>query len=80
HAENRGIGFYEALVEGAAGDVPLLNTRAVKQIGGFVDLIEGLRNDFLATFGAAGEASEDVAVVDATEEGADIGELVDAIV
>ncbi|WAC54434.1 UvrD-helicase domain-containing protein [Gordonia sp. SL306] len=80
HAENRGIGFYEALVEGAAGNVPLLNTRAVKQIGGFVELIEGLRNDFLATFGAAGEASEDVAVVDATEEGADIGELVDAIV
>lgn len=80
HAENRGISFYEALVEGAEGKVSLLNTRAVKQIGGFVELIEGLRNDFLATFGAAGENAEDVAVVDATEEGADIGELVDAIV
>ncbi|AZG45281.1 UvrD-helicase domain-containing protein [Gordonia insulae] len=80
HSENRGISFYEALVEGAEGKVALLNTRAVKQIGGFVELIEGLRNDFLATFGAAGEAGEDVAVVDATEEGADIGELVDAIV
>ncbi|MGV9710850.1 UvrD-helicase domain-containing protein [Gordonia sp. NPDC003424] len=80
HAENRGVSFYEALVEGAEGKVALLNTRAVKQIGGFVELIEGLRNDFLATFGAAGEASEDVAVADATEEGADIGELVDAIV
>lgn len=80
HAENRGISFYEALVEGAEGKVSLLNTRAVKQLGGFVELIEGLRNDFLATFGAAGENAEDVAVVDATEEGADIGELVDAIV
>ncbi|MEE3849200.1 UvrD-helicase domain-containing protein [Gordonia sp. LSe1-13] len=80
HSENRGISFYEALVEGAEGKVGMLNTRAVKQIGGFVELIEGLRNDFLATFGAAGDAAEDVAVVDATEEGADIGELVDAIV
>ncbi|MFW0795710.1 UvrD-helicase domain-containing protein [Gordonia sp. CPCC 205515] len=80
HSENRGISFYEALVEAAEGKVSLLNTRAVKQIGGFVELIEGLRNDFLATFGAAGESTEDVAVVDATEEGADIGELVDAIV
>ncbi len=80
HSENMGISFYEALLEGAEGKVPLLNTRAVKQIGGFVDLIEGLRNDFVARFGGAGEAGEDVAVVDATEEGADIGELVDAIV
>ena len=72
HAENMGITFYQALVEGAEGRVPLLNTRAVKQIGGFVDLIEGLRNDFLATF-----AADDVAVADG--EGADIGELVDAI-
>ncbi|MDY6811097.1 MAG: UvrD-helicase domain-containing protein [Actinomycetota bacterium] len=80
HSENLGISFYEALVEGAEGKVPLLNTRAVKQIGGFVELIEGLRNDFVATFGGAGESGEDVAVVDATEEGADIGELVDAIV
>lgn len=80
HAENTGMSFYEALVAGAAGTVPLLNTRAVKQIGAFVELIEGLRNDFLATFGSAGDDDSDVAVVDATEEGADVGDLVDAIV
>ncbi|GAA1481426.1 DNA helicase PcrA [Gordonia sinesedis] len=80
HAENSGSSFYEALVAGAEGKVPLLNTRAVKQIGGFVELIDGLRTDFLATFGAAGGGDSDVAVVDATEEGADIGDLVDAIV
>ncbi|MGC5249088.1 UvrD-helicase domain-containing protein [Gordonia sp. DT219] len=80
HAENRGISFYQALLEGAQGQVPLLNTRAVKQIGGFVDLIEGLRNTFLATFGEGGGEGADVAVADATEEGADIGELVDAII
>ncbi|NDK88646.1 UvrD-helicase domain-containing protein [Gordonia desulfuricans] len=80
HSENRGISFYQALVEGAAGQVALLNTRAVKQIGGFVDLIEGLRTDFLVTFAAEGEAESDTAVIDATEEAADIGELVDAIV
>ncbi|GAC68214.1 UvrD-helicase domain-containing protein [Gordonia soli] len=80
HAENTGTSFYEALLAGAEGKVPLLNTRAVKQIGGFVELIEGLRNDFLATFGEAGSSDADIAVADATEEGADIGELVDAIV
>ncbi|QTI68386.1 UvrD-helicase domain-containing protein [Gordonia polyisoprenivorans] len=80
HSENRGISFYQALIEGAQGQVGLLNTRAVKQIGGFVDLIEGLRNDFLTTFGEGGTEGSDVAVADATEEGADIGELVDAIV
>lgn len=65
HSENLGVSFYRALTEGAAGQVPLLNTRAVKQIGGFVDLIEGLRRDF---------------VDDASTEGADIGELTEAIV
>ncbi|MGV9672697.1 UvrD-helicase domain-containing protein [Gordonia sp. NPDC003504] len=80
HSENRGISFYQALIEGAQGGVPLLNTRAVKQIGGFVDLIEGLRNDFLTTFGDAESDDPDAAVVDATGDGADIGELVDAII
>ena len=80
HSENNGIGFYAALIEAAEGKVALLNTRAVKQISGFVDLIEGLRNDFLATFGDVASGGSDVAVVDATEEGADIGELVEAIV
>ncbi|MFT4125714.1 MAG: UvrD-helicase domain-containing protein [Gordonia sp. (in: high G+C Gram-positive bacteria)] len=80
HAENRGISFYQSLVAGADGRVPLLNTRAVKQIGGFVDLIEGLRNDFLAGSGAADDAAGDVESVNASAEGADIGELVAAIV
>ena len=80
HSENNGIGFYAALIEAAEGKVALLNTRAVKQISGFVDLIEGLRNDFLAAFGDVASGGSDVAVVDATEEGADIGELVEAIV
>ncbi|MFT4087122.1 MAG: UvrD-helicase domain-containing protein [Gordonia sp. (in: high G+C Gram-positive bacteria)] len=74
HAENLGVSFYQALLEGAEGRVPLLNTRAVKQIGGFVDLIEGLRTDFLLSF------ADDDAQADATTEGADIGDLVDAIV
>ncbi|ACY20626.1 ATP-dependent DNA helicase PcrA [Gordonia bronchialis DSM 43247] len=80
HSENTGRSFYESLIDAAAGKVAMLNTRAIKQIGGFVDLIEGLRTDFLTAFGAAGESDEDVAFIDATEEGADIGELVDAIV
>ena len=80
HSENTGVSFYQALIEAAEGKVALLNTRAVKQISGFVELIEGLRNDFLATFGDVSSGESDVAVVDATDEGADIGELVDAIV
>ena len=81
HAENAGVSFYQALLDGAEGKVALLNSRAVKQIGTFVDLIEGLRRDFLTTFGHADDAGADVATVsDATEEGADIGELVAAIV
>ncbi|WP_454175038.1 UvrD-helicase domain-containing protein [Gordonia sputi] len=81
HAENAGVSFYQALLDGAEGKVALLNSRAVKQIGAFVDLIEGLRRDFLTTFGQADDAGTDVAIVsDATEEGADIGELVAAIV
>ena len=81
HAENAGVSFYQALLDGAEGKVALLNSRAVKQIGTFVDLIEGLRRDFLTTFGQADDAGADVATVsDATEEGADIGELVAAIV
>lgn len=81
HAENTGASFYQALLDGAEGKVPLLNSRAVKQISGFVELIEGLRRDFLTTFGQADDEAADVATVsDATEEGADIGELVAAII
>ncbi|QRY63098.1 UvrD-helicase domain-containing protein [Gordonia sp. PDNC005] len=79
HAENLGVSFYQALIDATEGRVALLNTRAVKQITGFVELIEGLRTDFLMSFGAVG-GEADEAVADATTEGSDIGELVDAIV
>ena len=78
HAENRGISFYQALLEATQGTVPLLNTRAVNQITGFVELIEGLRREFLAAFGTGVDADE--VTVDATAEGGDVGELVAAIV
>ncbi|ALG83839.1 UvrD-helicase domain-containing protein [Gordonia phthalatica] len=80
HAENLGISFYQALVDATENRVALLNTRAVKQITSFVNLIEGFRSDFLMAFGAVGGEQVDDAVADATTEGADIGELVDAIV
>ena len=75
HAENLGVSFYQALLDAADGRVSLLNTRAVRQIGGFVELIEGLRTEFLMAF-----AGDDAAEADATAEGADIGDLVEAIV
>lgn len=78
HAENRGISFYQALLEATQGSVPLLNTRAVNQITGFVELIESLRREFLAAFGSGEDA--DQIVVDATAEAGDVGELVEAIV
>ncbi|GAA4641398.1 DNA helicase PcrA [Gordonia humi] len=80
HSENLGVSFYQALIDATEGRVALLNTRAVKQITGFVDLIEGLRSDYLMSFGAVGGDEADSAVADATTEGADIGDLVDAII
>ncbi|MGB3301170.1 UvrD-helicase domain-containing protein [Gordonia sp. (in: high G+C Gram-positive bacteria)] len=79
HAENLGITFYQALIDATENRVALLNTRAVKQITGFVNMIEGLRSDFLMAFGAVG-GDADEAIADATTEGADVGDLVDAIV
>lgn len=43
HAEQRGIGFAEALRDAAAGEVALLNTRARNAIAGFVALLEQIR-------------------------------------
>lgn len=80
HAENAGVSFYQALRDGAEGKVALLNTRAVKQISAFVTMIEGLRSDFVETFGAAADDATDVATVDAGVESADLGDLVEAIV
>ncbi|MBJ7287743.1 UvrD-helicase domain-containing protein [Williamsia sp.] len=79
HSENSGLSFYESLIDAAAGKVPLLQTRANKQIAGFIDLIENLRADFLTVFGASDGPDSDVASVDAGNEAADIGELVEAI-
>lgn len=50
HAEQRGIGFAEALRDAAAGEVALLNTRARNAIAGFLGLLEQIR--------AAGELDE----------------------
>ncbi|MFT3659926.1 MAG: UvrD-helicase domain-containing protein [Gordonia sp. (in: high G+C Gram-positive bacteria)] len=81
HSENLGLSFYRALVDAAEGRVSLLNTRAVKQIAGFVDLIEGLRREFLTAFQSDADQDETAeAVADASAEGADIGDLVEAII
>ena len=75
HSENLGISFYAALLDAAEGRVPLLNTRANKQIAAFVELIESLRAEHLEAFGV-----DDQGAVDATAEAGDIGDLVEAIV
>ncbi|MFW0791369.1 UvrD-helicase domain-containing protein [Gordonia sp. CPCC 205333] len=80
HAENLGLTFYQGLLDAAEGKVAMLNKGGVRSIGAFVELIEGLRNDFLATYGSADGPDSDVAIMDATTDGPDIGELVDAIV
>ncbi|GGK49506.1 DNA helicase PcrA [Nocardia camponoti] len=43
HAEQRGIGFAEALRDAAEGKVALLNTRAQRAISGFVELLDEIR-------------------------------------
>ncbi len=43
YAENTGAGFGDALQAAAEGRVPLLNSRAVKAIGGFVEMLDELR-------------------------------------
>ncbi|WP_330184855.1 DNA helicase PcrA [Nocardia sp. NBC_01503] len=43
HAEQRDIGFAQALRDAADGKVALLNTRAVKAIAGFVELLDEIR-------------------------------------
>ncbi|MEU4317021.1 DNA helicase PcrA [Nocardia sp. NPDC024068] len=63
HAEQRGIGFAEALRDAAAGEVALLNTRARNAIAGFVALLEQIR--------AAGELDE--------LDFPDVGAVVDAV-
>ncbi|MFJ4652774.1 DNA helicase PcrA [Nocardia sp. NPDC088792] len=43
HAEQRNIGFAQALRDAAAGNVALLNTRAQRAIAGFLELLEEIR-------------------------------------
>ncbi|MCX5045600.1 DNA helicase PcrA [Aldersonia sp. NBC_00410] len=43
HAEQKGIGFGDALRDAADGKVSLLNTRSQRAIGGFLELMDGLR-------------------------------------
>ena len=68
HAEQRGIGFGEALRDAAEGKVSLLPTRSVKAIAGFVALIDELRGRLDGQDHAGGEGSVP-----------DVGELVEAV-
>ena len=68
HAEQRGIGFGEALRDAAEGKVSLLPTRSVKAITGFVALLDELRGRLDGTGHAGGEGSVP-----------DVGELVEAV-
>ncbi len=73
HAENTGVSYFAALREAAAGNVPLLGTRGVKAIAGFVELIDGLRADHL------GPLDDPDAPRDAAAAGRDVGDLVEAV-
>lgn len=68
HAEQRGIGFGEALRDAAEGKVALLPTRSVKAIAGFVSLLDELRGRLDGDGHAGGEGSVP-----------DVGELVEAV-
>ena len=68
HAEQRGIGFAEALRDAAEGKVALLPTRSVNAIAGFVRLLDELRTRLEGDGHAGGEGSVP-----------DIGELVEAV-
>ncbi|MEV2219111.1 DNA helicase PcrA [Nocardia vinacea] len=63
HAEQRGIGFAEALRDAADGKVALLNTRAQRAIAGFLDLLEEVRE-------AGAQADQDFP---------DLGNMVEAV-
>ncbi|WP_010541243.1 UvrD-helicase domain-containing protein [Dietzia alimentaria] len=68
HAEQRGIGFAEALRDAAEGKVSLLPTRSVKAIAGFVALLDELRARLNGSEHAGGEDSAP-----------DVGSLVEAV-
>lgn len=68
HAEQRGIGFAQALRDAAEGKVSLLPTRSVKAVAGFVQLLDELRGRLDGDGHAGGEDSTP-----------DVGALVEAV-
>lgn len=60
HAENTGGSFADALDAAAAGKVPLLNSRSVKAIAGFVEMLGELRGRLDSAQGELGELVEAV--------------------
>ena len=68
HAQQRGIGFGEALRNAADGRIGTLGARAVKAIGGFVRMLDELRERLAGHDHAGGEGSLP-----------DIGEIVEAV-
>ncbi|WP_137723482.1 DNA helicase PcrA [Prescottella subtropica] len=66
YAEQQGIGFARALRAGAAGTVPLLNSRSVKAIASFLELLDGLRELSAATESDGNDLT-------------DIGEVIEAV-
>ncbi|HMT49699.1 UvrD-helicase domain-containing protein [Dietzia sp. UBA5065] len=68
HAEQRAIGFGQALRDAAGGRVALLPTRSVKAIAGFVQMLDGLRALLDGSDHAGGEESDP-----------DVGALVEAV-
>ncbi|MFL0578138.1 UvrD-helicase domain-containing protein [Dietzia sp. 179-F 9C3 NHS] len=68
HAEQRGIGFGEALRDAAEGRVAMLGTRAVNAISAFVALLDELRGRLEGEEHAGGESSVP-----------DVGALVEAV-
>ncbi|HXB90522.1 DNA helicase PcrA [Mycobacterium sp.] len=56
YAENTGSSFADALEAAAEGKVPMLNTRSVKAIAGFVEMLEDLRGRLDAPLGELVEA------------------------
>jgi DNA helicase II / ATP-dependent DNA helicase PcrA len=60
YAENTGSGFADSLQAAAEGKVPLLNTRSVKAIAGFVEMLDELRGRLDSSQGDLGELVEAV--------------------
>ena len=64
YAENTGSSFADALDAAAEGKVPMLNSRSVKAISGFVEMLDELRGRLDSSQGDLGELVE--AVLDRT--------------